>query len=209
MSSTGINGVRNVRARRHGHERRHLLFISCRRDDTRQAAGHLADDLGDRLGAERIFRDIEKIELGVDFQQALNQALERCEIMLLPIGPNRATILDVETGARRLHQPTDWVRVAIVTALRHGIRVVPVLIDGARPPPEAELPAAQVSSPWKAAVIGAVVTLVLGIWLLDALVTWAETPRSRGPAGPDRPRTWLQPAGTTGLPSDLSTSRIS
>ncbi|MFT3955321.1 MAG: toll/interleukin-1 receptor domain-containing protein [Piscinibacter sp.] len=115
------------------------IFISYRRDDTRQAAGRLADDLGDALGAERIFRDIEKIELGVDFEQALNQALVNCEVMLVLIGRQWSAITDAQ-GRRRLEQPGDWIRTEIVTALRRGIRVVPVLIDGADLPQESELP---------------------------------------------------------------------
>lgn len=210
------------------------IFISYRRDDTRQAAGRLADDLSDHLGAERIFRDIEKIELGVDFEQALNQALENCEIMLVLIGRQWLTIADAQ-GQRRLDQPNDWIRVEIVTALKRGVRVVPVLIDGAQLPAEADLPedlrplvrrqalavedarwrsdvvrlaeslarvggaatpqrapaapqrlvqvesapaapAPKATSPWKAAAIGAVVTLVLGVWLLNVLIEWANTP---------------------------------
>lgn len=216
------------------------IFISYRRDDTRQAAGRLADDLSDQLGAERIFRDIEKIELGVDFERALNQALENCEIMLVLIGRQWLTIADAQ-GQRRLDQPNDWIRVEIVTALKRGVRVVPVLIDGAQLPAEADLPedlrplvrrqalavedarwrsdvarlaeslarvggaanaqrapaapqrlapvpsapapapaaaapAPKATSPWKAAAIGAVVTLVLGVWLLNELIKWADTP---------------------------------
>lgn len=115
------------------------IFISYRRDDTRQAAGRLADDLSDKLGAERIFRDIEKIELGVDFEQALNQALENCEVMLVLIGRQWLTVADAQ-GLRRLDHPNDWIRIEIVTALKRGVRVVPVLIDGAPLPSEADLP---------------------------------------------------------------------
>lgn len=115
------------------------IFISYRRDDTRQAAGRLADDLGDRLGADRIFRDIEKIELGVDFEEALNQALVNCEIMLVLIGRQWSRITDAQ-GRRRLEQPNDWIRIEIVSALKRGIRVVPVLVDGADLPPESDLP---------------------------------------------------------------------
>jgi hypothetical protein len=115
------------------------IFISYRRDDTRQAAGRLADDLADQLGNERIFRDVEKIELGVDFEQALNQALVSCEVMLVLIGRQWSGISDAQ-GRRRLEQPSDWIRIEIVTALKRGIRVVPVLIDGAQLPAEDELP---------------------------------------------------------------------
>lgn len=111
------------------------IFVSYRRDDTRQAAGRLADDLADHFGVAHIFRDIEGIELGVDFAQALNQALEACVVMLVLIGPRWLDIADAQ-GRRRLDDPRDWIRQEIATALRRGVRVVPVLIDGTALPHE-------------------------------------------------------------------------
>jgi hypothetical protein len=115
------------------------IFISYRRDDTRQAAGRLGDDLADHFGSAKIFRDIDNIELGVDFTVALNQALGSCAVMLVLIGHKW---LDMRTaaGSRRLDDPKDWIRQEIATALHRGIRVVPVLIDGAELPDESALP---------------------------------------------------------------------
>lgn len=115
------------------------IFVSYRRDDARQAAGRLADDLADHFGSDHIFRDIEGIELGVDFAQALNQALGTCVVMLVLIGPRWLDITDAQ-GRRRLDDPRDWIRQEIATALQRGIRVVPVLIDGTPLPPEDSLP---------------------------------------------------------------------
>ena len=114
------------------------IFVSYRRDDTRQAAGRLADGLADHFGSANIFRDIEGIELGVEFAQALNQALEACVVMLVLIGPKWLDIRDAQ-GRRRLDDPSDWIRQEISTALRRGIRVVPVLIDGTALPDESTL----------------------------------------------------------------------
>lgn len=116
------------------------IFVSYRRDDVRQAAGRLADDLAEHFGAAHIFRDIEGIELGVDFVEALNRALNDCVVMLVLIGPHWLDIRDAK-GRRRLDDPRDWIRQEITTALERGIRVVPVLIDGTELPPESELPA--------------------------------------------------------------------
>ncbi|MFD7657070.1 AAA family ATPase, partial [Actinosynnema sp. NPDC059797] len=41
---------------------------------------------------------------------------------------------------RRLDEPGDWVRYEVATALASGVRVIPVLLDGAEPPAEADLP---------------------------------------------------------------------
>ncbi len=115
------------------------IFISYRRDDARQAAGRLADDLTQVFGREKIFRDIEKIEIGVDFTLALEKALAECEVMLVLMGRYWLDVAD-EQGRRRLEQPEDWIRSEIVTALKRDVRVVPVLVDGATLPAATELP---------------------------------------------------------------------
>ena len=43
-------------------------------------------------------------------------------------------------GRRRLDEPNDYVRFEVRTALRRGVRVIPVLVEGARPPRQQELP---------------------------------------------------------------------
>jgi hypothetical protein len=45
-----------------------------------------------------------------------------------------------EAGQRRLHQPDDFVAIEIAAALARDIRVIPVLVDGARIPKASELP---------------------------------------------------------------------
>jgi hypothetical protein len=115
------------------------IFISYRRDDTRHVAGRLAGDLAEHFGHERIFRDIETIEPGVDFVEALNKALGGCVVMLVMIGDRWLTITDPR-GRRRLDDPHDWTRLEVSTALQRGIRVVPVLVEGAALPAEDDLP---------------------------------------------------------------------
>jgi len=46
----------------------------------------------------------------------------------------------VADARRRIDEATDPVRVEVETALREGVRVLPVLVDGARMPTEDELP---------------------------------------------------------------------
>ena len=40
----------------------------------------------------------------------------------------------------RLHLPNDWIRLEIAAALKRGIRVIPVLVEGAASPVDADLP---------------------------------------------------------------------
>jgi hypothetical protein len=60
-------------------------------------------------------------------------------VLLAILGPNWLNAKD-ESGQRRLDNPADYVRVEIAAALARKIRVVPVLIDGARVPKADELP---------------------------------------------------------------------
>jgi hypothetical protein len=117
------------------------IFISYRRDESRHAAGRLADDLAQAFGPQRIFRDIEGIELGVDFAKALEKALASCAVMLVLIGPQWLDMPHAKRGGRRLDQEDDWIRQEIASALKRDVRVVPVLLEGATLPDAAELPA--------------------------------------------------------------------
>jgi len=117
------------------------IFISYRREESRYAAGRLADDLGEAFGVASIFRDIEGIEPGVDFTQALDMALAGCVTMLVLIGPNWLNARDA-AGRRRLDAEGDWIRLEIASALaREGVRVIPVLLEGATLPAAEDLAA--------------------------------------------------------------------
>jgi hypothetical protein len=116
------------------------IFISYRRDDSRHAAGRLADDLADTFGEAAIFRDIEGIDPGVDFTRALEKALAGCVVMLVLIGPRWLDLRDPQ-GRRRLDQPGDWIRQEIATALQRDVRVIPLLLEGTPMPDPEQLPA--------------------------------------------------------------------
>jgi hypothetical protein len=115
------------------------IFISYRRDDSDVAAGRLADDLSEIFGPKSVFRDVDSLYPGQDYENALESALDYCAVLLAVIGPRWSTIA-TEEGQRRLEEPTDWVRAEISRALARGIPVIPVLISGTNMPPNAELP---------------------------------------------------------------------
>lgn len=117
----------------------HSIFISYRRDDSRQAAGRLGDELARRFGEERIFRDIESIDPGVDFEKSLESALKASALMLVLIGPHWLDMRN-PAGERRLDDPTDWIRREIESALQRNIRTVPVLLDDTVLPRADQLP---------------------------------------------------------------------
>ena len=63
------------------------VFISYRRIDSQATAGRLSDDLKRAFGDDAVFRDIDDIAPGVDFIQALADALNACAVLLAVIGP--------------------------------------------------------------------------------------------------------------------------
>lgn len=117
-----------------------VVFISYRREDTAGEARALYNDLAKLLGEERVFMDVDDIALGLDFREVLRQRLADCEVMLALIGRGWLDARD-ESGARRLDQPGDFVRLEIATALERKIPVTPVLLKEARAPQDEHLPA--------------------------------------------------------------------
>ena len=116
------------------------IFISYRRQDSQSAAGRLADHIKEHLPEVPVFRDVETIEPGVDFIEAINRALASCGVLLAVIGPNWLSLTDA-AGRRRLDNPNDYTRLEIVTALkRDNVRVIPVLVEGAQMPEPDDLP---------------------------------------------------------------------
>jgi hypothetical protein len=115
------------------------VFISYRRGDTGGQTGRLLDALERRFGGDNFFRDIEGLEPGVDFPEALNRALTECDAMLVMIGPTWSTVAGRQ--GRRLEVAGDFVRLEVATGLaRKDVRVYPVLVGGATIPAEEELP---------------------------------------------------------------------
>lgn len=114
------------------------IFISYRREDSAGYAGRLSDALEARHGARNVFRDIEDIRAGEDFLQALQRALGDCDVVVPIIGPRWLAI--GESGTRRIDVADDTLRLEIRTALASKLRVIPVLVDGARMPEGKDLP---------------------------------------------------------------------
>ena len=61
-------------------------------------------------------------------------------MLLALIGDQWLTVTDVN-GRRRLDDPDDFVRLEIQAALTRNVRIIPILVDGARMPRAEELPA--------------------------------------------------------------------
>jgi hypothetical protein len=116
------------------------IFVSYRREETAYPAGWLFDRLASHFGRGQVFKDVDSIELGDDFVEVITTAVGSCDVLLALIGDRWLTITD-QDGRRRLDNPDDFVRLEIETALTRNVRVIPILVEGARMPRVDELPA--------------------------------------------------------------------
>ena len=115
------------------------MFISYRRDESAGYTGRIADRFTEHFGKDRVFRDIDSIEPGLDFAEAIESAIGSSGVMLAVIGNNWLTATDA-AGRKRLQDPHDYVRMEIAAALQRNMRVIPVLVQGASMPGTDELP---------------------------------------------------------------------
>ena len=115
-----------------------MIVLSYRRADSPGFARALRERLVRELGAGGVFLDVETIEAGADFRQRLRAAVISADALVVVIGPD--WLARAEGVPNRLHEPDDAVRLEIATALEHGVRVLPVLVDGAAMPAADALP---------------------------------------------------------------------
>ena len=115
------------------------ILISYRREDTAGHAGRLYDLLVERFGPDRIFMDVDTISPGDDFVEVIRSAVTSSDLLIALIG-REWLIVKHPSGHRRLEDPDDFVALELATALEGGVRVVPVLIQGAAMPAAQDLP---------------------------------------------------------------------
>jgi len=115
------------------------LFISYRRDDSAGYSGRVHDRLQREFGRNLLFMDVVSIPLGTNFIKVLGDEIAKCDALLAVIGPGWLDARD-ENGHRRLGNPDDFVRIEIGTALKRGIHVIPILLEGTQVPKADQLP---------------------------------------------------------------------
>ena len=114
------------------------VFISYRRDDAAGFSHAIHDRLVEHLPKDQVFMDVLGIEPGADFVKKLESTVDKCDVLLALIGKRWAG--EDRAGESRIHDPQDWVRVEIGTAIRRGVKVIPVLLDGVKMPAVESLP---------------------------------------------------------------------
>ncbi len=101
-------------------------------------AGRICDQLKARFGDDSVYMDIDNIPLGTDFRDHINAALDQVEVLVAVVGPK--WLGPRRDGRPRILDPHDFVRTEVEVALKRGIPVVPVLVDGAVMPDRKDLP---------------------------------------------------------------------
>jgi len=115
------------------------VFICYRREDTAAHAGRLCDAMVNRFGKRNVFIDVD-LTPGVDFHERITEVVSACQVLIVVMGRNWATVED-DDGTVRIADPEDFVRHECATALaRPGVTVVPVLVGGAQMPKRELLP---------------------------------------------------------------------
>jgi hypothetical protein len=114
------------------------IFISYRRQDSRDTVGRIHDHLRRAFDERRIFLDVERQVGGEDYRVVIDEALGRADVVLAVIGPDWLAASGPD-GGHRLDDPGDMVRLELEAALKRNVRIVPVLIEGVQMPRSDEL----------------------------------------------------------------------
>jgi TIR domain len=115
------------------------VFLSYRHEEASAHAGWLHDEMEAEFGEDHVFIDAD-IEVSENFVQRITEVLAKCEVMVVMMGPRWATVEGGE-GRPRLFESRDFVRFEVERALqRPDVKVVPVLVAGARMPDPQQLP---------------------------------------------------------------------
>ena len=114
------------------------VFISYRHDDTAGYARAICDELATHFGADRVFIDVDDIQPGQRFAQVIQHEVGAATVLLVLIG--RRWRGERDGAPPRIEDATDFVRREVADGLASTARVIPVLVDGATMPTEAQLP---------------------------------------------------------------------
>ena len=116
------------------------VFISYRRDDSRDITAHISNRLEADIDVDRVFLDVAAIEPGSRFRQCIDDALNASDICLVMMGADWVGRPAEAGGDARIWDDGDFVRYEVAKALRDGKRVIPVLLNGAAMPNTLDLP---------------------------------------------------------------------
>jgi TIR domain-containing protein len=112
------------------------VFINYRHDDTEGVALLVYERLADRFGADNVFLDDKSLKPGMKWLEEIKEHAAS-GVFLALIGKRWLPSMKARAEAAVADPTEDYVRLEIEYALRRrsGLRVIPVLIGDAVPPP--------------------------------------------------------------------------
>jgi TIR domain-containing protein len=112
------------------------VFISYRRDEPGNYAGHIYRAIRDHFGPNAVFMDVVGLEPGTPWAEEIRNAVGGSRALVLVIGPGWSAALE-KAGL----DGQDFVELEVQIALeRPDVSVIPVLFNGAAMPKGSELP---------------------------------------------------------------------
>ncbi len=96
------------------------------------------DHLSKRFGIANTFKDVDSLPVGVKFTEKIVSTITECDVFIAVIGKD--WLITNSSGKMRLFEPEDVVRLEVETALKHRIRIIPVLVQNAEMPAPTLLP---------------------------------------------------------------------
>lgn len=102
------------------------IFLSYRRDDSPGYVSKLESELEQAFGENRVFRDVEDIEGGRDWKEAIRENLDSAAALILVIGPRWQQIWEA-----RKDDEINYIAFELEHARQHGVRIIPVTLNGA------------------------------------------------------------------------------
>jgi TIR domain len=128
-----------------------VILISYRRADSKEIAGRIHKELVARYGKKSVYIDIDSILPSADYRVHITQALERALVMVAVIGKDWAG--PRAEGRPRIFDQDDPVRAEVETAFANRRSILPVLVNGAVMPTEADLPESLGALPYLNAIV--------------------------------------------------------
>ena len=115
------------------------IFISERRQDVPNFAGRLYDRLAAHFGRDRVFMDVDTIDLGLDFADVIDESLARCGVMIVVIG-EAGSPSPTRRASPAWRIPTTTYASRSRGRSESATRVIPVVVEGAVTPKRAGSP---------------------------------------------------------------------
>jgi len=113
------------------------VFISYRSHDSADIAAHIASELKNAIGKDRVFLASYDMAAGTPFPEILDARLAEAAVFIAVIG--RAWLTDTDCKLLSAN-PGDFVRKEVAAAIAMDVPLIPVLVHGATMPTRNELP---------------------------------------------------------------------